>query len=156
MAFLALSVALSGVAWAQSRIPADSVGRIQIREGAVGTKQVRDNSLQARDFNRRSLPRGRRGARGRQGAPGATKITARNTSGGDIAPGAVGEVSAACARGERATGGGGGFAGPPTTNDRLIESIPVGDGPSTRWRVALFNGGESPRKPVAYVMCAAP
>jgi hypothetical protein len=89
VAFLALSVALSGVAWAQSRIPADSVGRIQIREGAVGTKQVRDNSLQARDFNRRSLPRGRRGARGtrgRQGRPGATNITARNTSGRDIAP----------------------------------------------------------------------
>jgi len=154
VAFLALCVALGGVAWAGSQLPPDSVGRVQIREGAVGSAQVRDGALRRQDFASRTLLRG---PRGRRGAPGATTTTTRNTSGEEIAPGAIGSVSAACADGrERAVGGGGGFAGPPTTNDRLVESIPVGDSPSLRWRVTLFNGGTQPRTPVAYVICATP
>ena len=156
LAFLALCIALSGVAWAQSKIPADSVGRIQLREGAVGTKQIRDGSVLKRDLSRGLSTRGPRGARGRRGAPGATRVAVRNRTEGEVAPGAIGQVSVGCADGERVTGGGGGFAGPPTTNDRLVESLPVGDGPSPRWRIAVFNGGERPRTPVAYAMCARP
>jgi hypothetical protein len=162
VAFLALSVALGGVAWAGQQLPRDSVGPAQIRDGAVRTQQVRDRSLLREDFRPGQLPRGARGARGsrgprgRAGAPGATRVTARRESGREIAPGAIGSASVTCPGSERATGGGGGFAGPPTTNDRLVESIPVGDGPSTRWRVTLFNGGTAPRTPVAYAVCAAP
>jgi len=158
LAFLALLAALGGVAWAGGGqpLPADSVGRVQIREGAVGTRQVRNRSLLREDFRPGQVPRGRRGARGPAGPAGATNVTARNRSGDEVAPGAIGAVSVTCTDGERATGGGGGFAGPPTTNDRIVESIPVGDGPPTRWRIALFNGGTAPRTPVAYAICAAP
>jgi len=156
VAFVALVAAFAGGAYAQSRIPADSVGRIQIREGAVGTRQVRDGSLQRRDFQRGLIRQGPRGRRGARGAAGATRVVTQRTSGGEIAPGKIGAVSASCPARSRATGGGGGFAGPPTTNDRIAETIPVGDGPPNRWRITLFNGGESPRTPVAYVICASP
>jgi len=79
----------------------------------------------------------------------------RQQSGDGVAAGAVGAVSVACQAGERATGGGGGFAGPPTTNDNVVDSLPVGGEPvPTRWRISLFNGGTAARTPVAYVLCA--
>ena len=153
IAFVALMVALGGVAWAQTQLPPDSVGRIHIREGSVGTKQVRDNSLRRKDFAPGQIPRG---PRGRRGAPGATNVAQVRQSGPEVVPGQIGEVSVECPPGSRLTGGGGGFAGPPTTNDRLAESIPVGDGPPQKWRITLYNGGERPRTPVAYAICAAP
>ena len=159
VAFVALVAAFAGGAYAQNRIPADSVGRVQLREGSVGTKQVRDGSLQRQDFRSgvlRQGPRGRRGLRGSRGAAGATNVSIKRESGSEIPPAQIGAVSVTCPANTRATGGGGGFAGPPTTNDRVAETIPVGDGPPTRWRITLFNGGESPRTPVAYVICAAP
>lgn len=156
VAFVALVAAFAGGAYAQSRIPADSVGRIQIREGAVGTRQVRDGSLLRSDFRAGLIRRGPRGRRGVQGRPGATRVTTVRNSGREVPAGSIGAVSVTCPARSRATGGGGGFAGPPTTNDRVAESIPVGDGPPTRWRVTLFNGGENSRTPVAYAICAAP
>jgi hypothetical protein len=153
VAFVALVATFAGGAYAQTRLPPDSVGRIQIREGSVGTKQVRDGSLQLRDFQRGLI---RRGPRGPRGAPGATRVTKQSHSGAEVPAGQIGTASVACPPNTRATGGGGGFAGPPTTNDRVAESIPVGDGPPTRWRITLFNGGQAPRTPVAYAICAAP
>jgi len=156
VALMALIASGAGGAYAQSRLPPDSVGRIQIREGSVGTKQVRDGSLQRRDFQRGLIRPGARGARGARGLPGATRVTTVRQSGKEVAPGQIGAVSVTCPANTRATGGGGGFAGPPTTNDRIAETIPVGDGPPTRWRVTLFNGGDNARTPVAYAICAAP
>jgi len=156
VAFVALIAAFAGGAYAQTRIPPDSVGRVQLREGSVGTKQVRDGSLQRRDFQQGLIRQGPRGRRGVRGAAGATNVITQRQSGSEIPAGQIGTVSVTCPARTRATGGGGGFAGPPTTNDRVAETIPVGDGPPMRWRVTLFNGGESPRTPVAYAICAAP
>ncbi len=156
VAFTALSVALGGVAYAAVELEADSVGRVHIREGAVGTQQLRNGSILKRDLHKSVPTRGRRGPRGARGRSGATNVTTRRESGGEIPAGQIGSVSVTCRGRERSTGGGGGFAGPPTTNDRLVESIPVGDGPPQRWRVTLYNGGENPRTPVAYAICAAP
>ena len=152
IAFLALCVALSGIAYAQSVAP-DSVGPIELKEPSVSTKHVVNRSLRRIDFARGQIPRGPRGRRGR---PGATNVVERRESGGDIAPGEIGSITARCGGNERATGGGGGFAGPPTTNDRLVESIPVGDAPPQAWRITLYNGGERGRTPVAYIICASP
>jgi hypothetical protein len=152
IAFLALCVALSGIAYAQSVAP-DSVGPVELKEPSVDTRHVVNRSLRRVDFARGQIPRGPRGRRGR---PGATNVVERRASGGDIAAGEIGSVTARCESGERATGGGGGFAGPPTTNDKVVETIPVGDPPPSAWRVTLYNGGERPRTPVAYIVCASP
>ena len=145
VACVALGVALGGTSYAAMKIPPDSVGRSAIREGAVGTAQIRDRSLLAKDFKKGVLPP----------RPKAGTSVVRQQSGGAVAAGAVGAVSASCQAGERATGGGGGFAGPPTTNDNVVDSLPVGgDAVPARWRISLFNGGASSRTPVAYVLCA--
>jgi hypothetical protein len=152
IAFLALCIALSGIAYAQSVAP-DSVGAIELKEPSVSTKHVVNRSLRRVDFARGQIPRG---PRGRQGRPGATNVVERELSGRDVPAGEIGSITARCEPNERATGGGGGFAGPPTTNDKVVETIPVGDQPPSAWRVTLFNGAENPRTPVAYVICASP
>jgi hypothetical protein len=160
VACTALIVALGGTGYAASQLPPKSVGREQLRNGAVGNLQIRDGavtkgklhssavssaaildrSVQAKDLASSAIP--------------APTAVVHQASGDGIAPGAVGAVSAQCDAGERATGGGGGFAGPPTTNDKMLDSLPVGDErPMVRWRVSLFNGGTEVRTPVAYVVC---
>jgi hypothetical protein len=59
---VALAVALSGTAYAVTRLPANS----------VGTKQVINHSLQKVDFKQGTLLRGPAGPRGLQGPKGAT------------------------------------------------------------------------------------
>lgn len=145
VACLALGIALGGTSYAAVKIPPDSVGRSAIREGAVGTAQIRDGSVLAKDLKKGVLP-----PRPKDGTSAV-----RQQSGDSVAAGAVGAVSVVCRPGERATGGGGGFAGPPTTNDNVVDSLPVGDEPvPNRWRISLFNGGTASRTPVAYVLCA--
>jgi hypothetical protein len=163
VACVALSVALGGTGYAATQLPPKSVGQKQLRNGAVGNLQIRDGavtkgklhtaavasgaildgSVQVKDLNKSALP--------------AATSTLHQASGDPIAPGAVGAASAACDPGQRATGGGGGFAGPPVTNDKMLDSIPVGDErPVIRWRVSLFNSGTQARTPVAYVLCVGP
>jgi hypothetical protein len=69
LALLALFVALGGTSYAAVALPRNSVGSLQIRTAAVGSSEVRDRSLTARDFRAGALPQGARGA---TGAPGAT------------------------------------------------------------------------------------
>ena len=152
VACLALGVALGGTSYAAVKIPDKSVGRAQIRNGAVGLATIRSNSVDTTKVIDGSL-RAKDLAKGV--LPAAGTSTVRQQSGDAIAAGSVGAVSATCMPGERATGGGGGFAGPPTPNDNVVDSIPVGDGPvPLKWRISLFNGGTSARAPVAYVLCA--
>jgi hypothetical protein len=61
VACLALTVALSGVGYAATRLPANS----------VGTRQVINGSLLKKDFKSGQLPRGARGPRGFAGTTGA-------------------------------------------------------------------------------------
>lgn len=70
VAYLALFVALGGTSYAVARLPANSVGAAQITRNAVGSQEVRNFSLLAKDFKRGSLPRGATGATGPQGDPG--------------------------------------------------------------------------------------
>ena len=164
VAFLALLVALSGVAYAQTRIPRDSVGNAQLRDRSVGASKLRNGavtSTKLQDGIVTSRKVADRALRARDLAPGvlpAPRVTTTvSNSGAAVAPSAIGAVSAECPAGQRVAGGGGGFAGPPTTNDRLAESIPVGDErPQRRWRITLFNGGTQPRTPVAYAICETP
>jgi hypothetical protein len=158
IAFLALCVALSGVAYAQS-LDADSIGPRELKEPSVGTNQVSNGSLKRSDFARGQIPRGQRGQRGprgRRGLPGATRVVTRSARGRDIPGQDMRSMRVSCRGNERATGGGGGFAGITLENDRIVESLPGIGSPPRNWRVTMFNGGDSPRAPVAYVICARP
>jgi hypothetical protein len=163
VACIALIVALGGTGYAATQLPPKSVGQKQLRNGAVGNLQLRDRSITAGKLHKDAVTSAaiRNGAVKAQdiakGILPAATSSVHQVSGDPVAPGAVGSASAACDPGQRATGGGGGFAGPAVTNDKMVDSIPVGDErPAIRWRVTLFNGGTQPRTPVAYVLCVGP
>jgi hypothetical protein len=153
VACIALVIALGGTGYAATQLPAKSVGQKQLRNGAVGNLAIRDRAITSSKIRNGEV----KAADLAKGILPAAASTVHQVSGEPIAPGAVGAASAACDPGQRATGGGGGFAGPAVTNDKMVDSIPVGDErPVVRWRVSLFNGGTAPRTPVAYVLCVGP
>lgn len=115
MSTLALFVALGGVSYAATSLPANSVGTMQLRANAVNSFKVANRSLRAVDFAVGQLPagpagspgpagpQGSAGAKGDPGANGtngATKVVVRSAS----FAGGPGQVN--CNAGERATGGG--------------------------------------------------
>jgi hypothetical protein len=72
VALLALFVALGGSSYAALQIPRGSVGTKQLKNGAVTSPKVKNNSLLVRDFkaSQRSQLRGPQGAQGPQGPQG--------------------------------------------------------------------------------------
>jgi hypothetical protein len=156
VAVIALAVALGGVGYAAFKVPRGSVGHAQLRPGAVQSDNVKDGSLLTRDFNPHDLPKGPKGD------PGATIVVIRASTGLATPPGQIGSAIATCQGDERATGGGGSFAGDPDPNDRIVISRPssgqdAGGGTPIRWEVAIVNGNPAgPRTPTAYVVCASP
>jgi hypothetical protein len=73
VALLALFVALGGSSYAALQLPKGSVGTKQLKNGAVTSPKVKNNSLLVRDFkaSQRARLQGPQGARGPQGAQGA-------------------------------------------------------------------------------------
>ncbi len=71
VACLALAVSLGGVGYAAVTLPKNSVGTVQLKNGAVTSKKVRNRSLVAADFRRGVLLRGPAGPSGAQGPQGA-------------------------------------------------------------------------------------
>jgi len=51
VSFLALFVALGGVGWAAARLPANSVGLVQLKPGSVGARKIIPGSVGARQVN---------------------------------------------------------------------------------------------------------
>jgi hypothetical protein len=130
---LALFVALGGVSWAAVTLPAGSVGKRQLKEGAVTSKAVANGSLRAVDFARGSRPSGRRGPQGEQGEPGFDGLP-----GFDGATGPAGEP---------------GPPGPGACDDLLCDRSDLPDG----GRVVLLAGGTEVASVTAYrVGCPAP
>jgi hypothetical protein len=72
VALLALFVALGGSSYAALQLPKGSVGTKQLKNGAVTSPKVKNNSLLVRDFkaSQRARLQGPQGARGPQGAQG--------------------------------------------------------------------------------------
>lgn len=68
VACIALVVALAGTGYAAIKLPAGSVGNLQLRADSVTSSKVRDGSLRPRDFAGGSI--GTRGPRGPEGPPG--------------------------------------------------------------------------------------
>jgi hypothetical protein len=162
VAVTALVVALGGTGYAATELPAKSVGRKQLRDGSVGPKTIRANAVTGTQI----APGAVTGSEVRDGAltlrdlakgtvPTSERTVVRSARGEPVAPGQLRAVAVACGPGERMTGGGGTFDGPPALGDRLVDSIPAGTTqPQTGWRVTLFNGGDTPRTGVAYAICA--
>jgi Collagen triple helix repeat (20 copies) len=96
MSSLALFVALGGVSWAAATLPADSVGKRQLKDNSVTGKAVADGSLKAVDFARGELPAGRRGPKGDPGSVGPRGDTGAK---GDAGP--KGDTGATGDRGEQ-------------------------------------------------------
>jgi Collagen triple helix repeat (20 copies) len=70
IASLALFVALGGVSWAAVTLPANSVGKRQLKRSAVTSEKVANGSLKKADFAAGQLPTGQRGPTGATGPAG--------------------------------------------------------------------------------------
>jgi hypothetical protein len=165
-ATVALIVALGGTSYAAIALPANSVGRKQLKKGAVTNSELRANavtsakvkngSLRAKDFAGGQLPAGP------AGPAGATNIVGRRSASQPVEPGALGALTMTCNPGERAINGGlqGIGAPPPEANIFTItDSFPtttsalVGDVP-TGWYVEARNMSNASDHFLAFVICA--
>jgi hypothetical protein len=75
MATVGVFLALGGASYAAIKLPANSVGSKQIKDGAVASADIKNHSIKAGDF-KGGLPSGPRGAQGERG-PAAAKYWAR-------------------------------------------------------------------------------
>jgi hypothetical protein len=89
VACAALFIALSGVTYAATVLPANSVGTLQLRANSVTSPKVKDHSLKALDFAAGEIPAGPAGALGSpgpQGPAGAAGLPGPSGSQGPIGP----------------------------------------------------------------------
>ena len=84
-ASLALFLALGGASYAAIKLPANSVGSKQIKDGAVSSVDIKNHTLKAGDF-KGGLPSGPRGPRGPQGDRGAAASKYWARIGGGASP----------------------------------------------------------------------
>ena len=85
VATLALFLALGGVGYAATSLPANSVGSAQLKPDAVTGAKVKNGSLRSADFKKGQLPKGAKGATGATGPAGPAGV-----AGPAGAPGAAG------------------------------------------------------------------
>src|SRR5262249_41913238 len=71
----ALFIAVGGTSYAAASLPRNSVGTLQLKNGAVSGPKVKAHSLTASDF-RDSLPAGHKGDTGPSGEPGPAGLSA--------------------------------------------------------------------------------
>jgi hypothetical protein len=182
VAYLALFVALGGTSYAATQLSRNSVRAEhiaknavtgpKIKNNAITSAKIKDGSLLAEDFKTGQLiavgrgPKGEAGAQGQagpQGPAGATSVVRRSADGPLVAHGGIGTVTASCAAGERATGGGWIFEQGTFRNTLVESSYPLIDagGIPRQWYVRYWNNtdmdtGTSDLQLGAYVICASP
>jgi hypothetical protein len=179
VACLALLVALGGTGYATVlNVPRNSVGTPELKRNAVKAAKIAPNavrtahvlngSLLAVDFKAGQIPqgaKGERGDKGDKGDPGATNVVVRtqNPCPAGLPTGTFCVMRPMCEAGERAVGGGAGFA-TNAGNEELQQSYPVeadqsaaeaGDTP-VGWTSIIKNNANSVQVPTAYVVCARP
>ena len=122
-ASLAVFIALGGVSWAAVTLPANSVGKRQLKSNAVTGAKVVDGSLKAKDFAAGQLPQVEPGPAGPAGPAGP---------GGPDGPpgerGARGETGQAGAKGEKGDRGDTGPAGGSGCDGLLCPGTDLGAG----------------------------
>jgi hypothetical protein len=166
VAFVALLVALGGTSYAVVALPANSVGKKQLKRNAVTSAKVKNGALLRADFKPGQVPAGpsgppgargpagptgARGLQGAQGPPGPAGLTSVLLRSGPVA---LGFSTATCNPGERAVGGGG-FTSDPQSF--LYNSAPsVVSGTPTDWEAGAETTAGLPAEVQAYVVCASP
>jgi hypothetical protein len=135
IAMIALVVAAAGGGYAAAKLPKNSVGTAQLRNGSVTSAKVKNHSLLAVDFKPGQLERvlptaiGPTGPTGPSGADGATGAVGATGAQGDSGP--TGPVGDSGAQGPIGTQGAAGLSygntvvGAPTTSVSLCGSIDV-------------------------------
>ena len=150
---LALVLALVGLT-AGTAVGARMITGKQIRNSSITGKDVKDLSLTNKDFKGRVAgPRGPRGFRGADGGPGPPSPAnlERVEAHTDYPTAAVGQATAHCPAGKRATGGGGKTDGAAVA---ITASYPSDD--MTAWIVnAMRVAGSAPWRVTAYALCAS-
>ena len=126
---IALFIALGGVANATVDLPWNSVGKEQLKWGAVDSSKVANRSLKAIDFAQGQLPQGEQGPKGERGAKGAKGEK-----------GEAGERGPAGAAASGATGGATGLTLKDAAGTVLGTVLGAGNVPDTTWLV-LRDGG---------------
>ena len=175
LAGIALLVALGGTSYAAVVLPANSVGTAQLKNSAVTSVKVKNRTLLAQDFAPGQLkagPVGPAGATGPAGpagpagAAGAAAAAIVHVTSVSAAPGTTTTGVAACAAGQKATGGGAYLIGITTDTDHLTISAPVistggsgfttvtDGGTATGWYAAMYSSGPVARTLNIYVICS--
>jgi hypothetical protein len=170
IACLALAVSLSGVGYAATAVPRNSVGTAQIRNNAIVGLKVKDGSLLAADFRPGEVPAGPAGPKGDKGdagdrgtkgdkgdkcdpgLPGTSGYSVRQAVSGPLTTNAFTSVTALCASG-KVVGGGGNVNGvyPDGHAASIIKSEP--NNTNTGWTVTMANPGNVPSNLVAIAIC---
>jgi len=163
VACVALIVALSGVSYAATVLPKNSIGTAQLQKKAVTGKKIARNAvtgpkvanatLTAADFKAGQLPAGPKGdpgAKGDKGDPGAPGVSGREyVIGAEVSvnPGQLGGAQVTCPAGKKVMGGGGGSEGntPITAMGQINDST---------WAVSARNDEAFPVKVSAHAICA--
>ena len=151
VATIALFIALGGAAFAATKLPANSVGTKQLKNGAVTGAKVKSGSLLSSNFAQGQLPagpqgpKGETGREGREGEPGQQGVSGeRGESGENGEPGTTHVVTrygpevsvpvglgsgydsyAACEPGETPTGGGYHVSGSTARIPRIFATEPA-------------------------------
>jgi hypothetical protein len=159
VACIALFVALGGTSYAAFSLPANSVGTLQLKKGAVTSAKVKTHSLTAAAFAPGTLLRGPAGPPGTAGAPGAagaagpsgppgtldtSKLSVVSGSPHSVSAGSPVILDTSCPSGHVI--GGGYNSGYPWYAEI---DIPIS---TTTWRIGLINPSGSTEivTPVAY------
>ena len=128
MATIAVFLALGGGAYAALRLPKNSVGTRQIKDGAVNSAKVKNGSLLMTDFKLGQLPAGAQGPQGPTGETGPQGPKGDTGANGD--PGATGDPGAKGDPGAQGDTGAPGLAvAVNAAQTSVVQSGDVGTGP---------------------------
>lgn len=96
IASIALIFALSGVAYAATQLPKNSVGTKQLKKDSVNSAKVKAGTLLSSDFKAGQIPAGPAGPKGdtgAQGPAGTAKAAGVVASNGNMSSGAIGGLA---------------------------------------------------------------
>ena len=182
VACLALAVSLSGVGYATTALPRNSVGAVQIKKDAIVSLKVKDGTLLAADFKPGEIPagdagavgaagpagpkgdRGDKGAKGDKGSkgnkgdpglpgpPGTSGYSVSQAVSGPLTMHAFTTVTAVCSSG-KVVGGGGDVNGVYPDGHSASIITSQPNNFNTGWTVTMAHPGQVPSNLQAFTIC---